>query len=135
MIAFENILVVDDDEMNLIQAKLLLEKHLNCNVILTSSVIDGMEILRQQKIDLVIASTDMSFVNGFRMIELMKDNTNLQETPIFLMTSSEYDAAMLEIEQSGANGGIKKPLVTEESIDNVKKFLKTQHLIPELERA
>ena len=135
MTAFENILVVDDDEMNLIQAKLLLEKHLKCNVILISSVIDGMEILRQQKIDLVIASTDMSFANGFRMIELMKDNMNLQDIPIFLMTSSEYDAAMLEIEQSGANGGIKKPLVTEESIYNVIKFLKTQHLIPEFERA
>ena len=111
MIAFKNILVVDDDEMNLIQAKLLLEKHLNCNVILTSSVIDGMEILRQQKIDLVIASTDMSFVNGFRMIELMKENKTLQDIPIFLMTSLEYDAAMLEIEQSGANGVIKNLLL------------------------
>ena len=113
---FEKILVVDDDEINLIQSKFLLEKHLSCDVLLTSSVIDGMEILRQQKIDLVIASTDMSFSNGFRMIEFMKEDINLAKIPIFLMTSSNYEAAMVEIEESGATGGIKKPLVTEESI-------------------
>lgn len=119
----EKILIVDDDEINLIQAKFLLERHLSCDVVLTSSVIDGMEILRQQEINLVIASTDMSFVNGFRMIELMKNDTNLNKIPIFLMTSSKYAAAMEEIENSGANGGIQKPFESIGDLESITKFI------------
>ena len=117
------ILVVDDDEMDLIQAKCLLERIIQFKIILTSSVIDAMGILREEKINLVVANTDMSLANGFRMIELMKDDINLRNIPIFLATTSKYPAAMLEIEQSGANGGIQKPFDSLANFEPIIKFL------------
>ena len=116
------ILIVDDDEMDLMQAQILLEKIIQFKVILVSSVIDAMNILREEKINLVIANTDMSFVNGFRMVELMKDNISLRNIPIFLATASQYPAAMLEIEQSGANGGIQKPFDSLANFEPIIKF-------------
>ena len=43
----KKILVIDDDEMNLQIAKMVLEKKLACEVVCASSGIDGLEILRR----------------------------------------------------------------------------------------
>ena len=117
------ILIVDDNEMDLLQAKFLLERMIQFKIILTSSVIDAMSILREERINLVIANTDMSFANGFRMVELMKDDINLKNIPIFLATASKYPAAMLEIKKSGATGGIQKPFDSLANFEPVIQFL------------
>ena len=121
------ILIVDDNEMDLIQAKFLLERITQIKIILTSSVIDAMSILRAERINLVIANTDMSFANGFRMIELMKDDINLRNIPIFLATVSKYPAAMLEIKKSGATGGIQKPFDSLENFEPIIRFLTSEN--------
>ena len=52
--AEEKILVVDDDEMNLQIAKMILERKLACEVICASSGFDGLEILRNERVNLVL---------------------------------------------------------------------------------
>ena len=50
----KKILVIDDDEMNLQIAKMILEKKLSCEVICTDNGKDGVEILRRERVNLVL---------------------------------------------------------------------------------
>ena len=49
----KKILVIDDDEMNLQIAKMVLEKKLACEVICAASGFEGLEILRNERVNLV----------------------------------------------------------------------------------
>lgn len=118
-----NILLIDDDESSLMQSKSLIENvFAECEVIAISSTIGAMDILFQKNVDIVMASTEMRFINGFRLIDIMKNSSILRDIPIFLMTASKYYAAILEIERSEATGAIRKPL-TKESIEPMIRYL------------
>ncbi len=53
----KKILVIDDDEMNLQIAKMILEKKLSCEIICTDNGKDGVEILRREQVNLVLPKT------------------------------------------------------------------------------
>ncbi len=118
------ILVIDDDETSRKRAKMLIESSLPHEVITASSGIDGMEMLRKQKVNVVLASIEMRFINGFRIVEFMKGDSNLHSIPAFLITSSDDDEILQRIEDSGAKGCIKKPLVSAEVLAPLITFLK-----------
>ena len=119
------LLLIDDDEDNRKRTKTILENNLPHEVITAASGIDGMEILRKQKVNLVVASTEMSFINGFRIVDFMKSDANLKKIPAFLMTSSDDPEILQKIEDSGANGRLKKPIVDAGSIAPLIEFLKS----------
>ena len=48
------ILVIDDDEINLQMAKMILEKKLPCRVIMCDNGVQGIEIMKRQYIKLVL---------------------------------------------------------------------------------
>ena len=48
------VLVIDDDEINLQVAKVILEKKLPCRVITADNGIEGLEILRRQYVRVVL---------------------------------------------------------------------------------
>ena len=118
------ILVIEDDEANRKRTKVLLEDNLPHEVITAPSGIDGMEILRKQKVHLVIASAEMSFINGFRIVDFMSGDTSLRNIPAFLMTSSDDSEILRKIEDSNAKGYLKKPLMNAESLKPLVTFLK-----------
>ena len=116
------ILVIDDDAADLKRAVLMLESHLPHEVLSAASGIDGMEILRKSKIDVVIASTEMSFINGFRILEFIRNDANLKKIPVFLTTSSNDPDVISQINESAAAGCIIKPLVSTDSLEPLVKY-------------
>ena len=118
------ILLIEDDEADRKRAKFLLEDNLPHEVITAPSGIEGMEILRKQKVNLVIASTEMSFINGFRIVDFISGDANLKNIPAFLMTSSDDSEIIQKIESSNAKGYLKKPLMSPESLAPLVEFLK-----------
>ena len=48
------ILVIDDDEMNLQIAKMVLERKLPCKVIGATNGVEGIEILKTKRVNLVL---------------------------------------------------------------------------------
>ena len=68
----------------------------------------------------------MSFINGFRIVEFIRKDAELKKIPIFLSTSS-VDSDMLKmVEDSGANGCLKKPLTNAEALAPLVAFLKAK---------
>ena len=50
----KTVLVIDDDEMNLQIAKMILERKADCAVIGVISGVEGIEILRNERVNLVL---------------------------------------------------------------------------------
>ena len=124
--AKQSILVIDDDDVNRKRTKMLLESSLPHEVLTAPSGIEGMEMLRKQKVNLVVASTEMSFINGFRIVDFMKGDTSLRNIPAFLVTSSDDPDILAKIENSGASGYLKKPLTNVEALAPLLTYLKNK---------
>ena len=122
----QKILLIDEDEVNRKRTKMILESNLPHEVITVNSGIEAMEILRKQNFNLVIASIEMKFINGFRIVEFMKRETTLNKIPIFLTTNSEDLNILEEIKNSRANGYLKTPLLDATAIESLIKFLKSR---------
>ena len=120
------ILVIEDDEADRKRTQILLENNLPHEVITAPSGIEGMETLRKQKVNLVIASTEMSFINGFRIVDFMAGDANLRSIPAFLMTFSNDDEIISKIESSSAKGYLQKPLTSAEGLAPLVNYLKEQ---------
>ena len=118
------LLLIDDDDDDRKHIHTVLENNLPHEVINASSGIDGMEILRKQKVNLVIASAEMHFINGFRIVDFMQSDANLRKIPAFLTTASDDPDILKKIETSSAKGYLKKPVVDSESLSPLIEFLK-----------
>ena len=72
----KTILVIDDDEMNLQIAKMILEKKLPCKVIGVDNGFDGLEILRTQRVNLVLLDILMPVYDGIEILGRLAENLN-----------------------------------------------------------
>lgn len=122
----QTILLVDEDEVERNRTLTVLENNLPHEIVTVNSGMEAMEILRKEKFNLVIASIEMRFINGFRIVEFMKNEQNLNKIPIFLTTSSEDLNILEEIKNSGASGYLKTPILDATSIESLIKFLKSR---------
>ena len=120
------LLLIDDDEADRKRTKTILEDNLPHEVITAASGIDGMEILRKQKVNLVIASAEMSFINGFRIVDFMNGDANLKNIPAFLITSSDDAEVLKRAEDAGAKGCLKMPIMDASSIAPLIEYLKAK---------
>ena len=124
--AKSTILLIEDDDEDRKRIKTLLEDNLPHEVITAPSGIEGMEALRKQKVNLVIASVEMSFINGFRIVDFMAGDANLRSIPAFLMTFSDDPEIISKIESSSAKGYLQKPLTSAEGLAPLVNYLKEQ---------
>ena len=98
-------------------------------VITAPSGIEGMEILRKQKVNLVIASTEMSFINGFRIADFIHGDGSLRNIPTFLLTHATVDTdpeIIQKIESSYAQGYLNKPLNSSNALAPLITYLKNK---------
>ena len=121
-----SMLIIDEDSMDLKRATMLVENNLPHEVSTAPSGIDGMEALRNKKFNIVLVSTEMSFINGFRILDFMKKDPNLNKIPVFLITSSTDPDTIFKIENSNADGYLQKPLTSPDALTPLINFLKNK---------
>ena len=123
------VLIIDDDPNDLELSKKTVEDNLPYTVVTAPSGIEGMEILRKSKVNLVLASTEMSFINGFRIADFIHGDGSLRNIPTFLLThaTAATDPEMIQkIESSYAQGYLKKPLNSAEALAPLVTYLKSK---------
>ena len=113
----KRILVVDDDTMNLMRTKMILEKHYE--IVLADSGEQALYKLRNEKIDLVLLDIAMPEMNGIETFERMK-NYPIEVPVIFLTASGHVDDVMSAI-RLGAVNYLKKPFQPQELLKRVAK--------------
>ena len=96
--------------------------------ILTAS--DGMDAIEKistlpdkEKVDLVITDLNMPNLDGYSLIETLRQNVKHKETPIIILSSEDgYDDRERGI-QVGANSYLVKPFKSSLLVEEVAKYL------------
>jgi len=119
--AMKTILVVDDEDA---QRKVIVAA-LRQRGYQTAEASDGMEGLEQARLkrpDLIISDVFMDGMNGFIMVETLKEDAMTASIPVIMMTSAAQSAGAWET--SLADDYIDKGFRMAELIERVEKILK-----------
>lgn len=104
------VLVVEDDQATarLIQARLEME---GLKVFMASNGVEGLEILHREAIDLVTTDLMMPAMNGFRLVQEIRDLPPPKgRVPILLISSNQNEQDMIRCLAAGADDYMTKPI-------------------------
>ena len=106
-----NILLVDDIEENLYSLELLIEEKFDLNIFKSLSAEKAMNVLIENKIDLILCDVQMPDVDGFEFAQYLKELENTKDIPIVFITGiynkDEYKSRGYDL---GAVDYITKPI-------------------------
>lgn len=117
------ILLVDDDELILKVIQRILSKE----GYIVKTAINGkeaLELIEREKYDLLITDLMMPYSNGFEVISRFKQHPNAEGVPIIVISSVGTENAVREGLSIGADDYLRKPIMPDELLIRVKRFLK-----------
>ena len=120
------ILVVDSntDMCNYIQR--LLSK--NYQVKVANNGLAALELIREQKPDLVITDVMMPELNGFELLQILRHDPTTQQIPIILLSARAGENAMIEGLEAQADDYLIKPFSSRELLARVQSILEMTRL-------
>jgi PAS domain S-box-containing protein len=127
------ILCVDDEEANL----KLLEKLLVPRGYVVVSAANGKDALlkiKSQAIDLVLLDIIMPGMNGFEVCRQIKEDQNLRNIPVIMITASIVKKDRILGIEAGAEEFLSKPFDLTEVLARIKMLLKMKRLDDERKR-
>ena len=84
------ILLVDDNASNLLALEAILEP-LGHPLIKASNGMEALELLKQQRVAVVLMDVRMPGLDGFRTAELMRTELHAKDTPVIFLTAADAD--------------------------------------------
>ncbi len=124
MIGKAKILIVDDDPDALETMSAILETR-DYQISTALSGAEGIDQAVKEKPDLIIMDVMMPGLDGFATCKMIKENEEIKDIPVILLTGKELVHDMDKVRAAGAKEFMMKP------IDWDKLFLKIKNLIPE----
>ncbi|SOD18280.1 response regulator [Pedobacter xixiisoli] len=124
-----NLLIVDDKQENIIALEALLNRN-DINIITTTSPNDALRICWEKEIAIALVDVQMPEMNGFELVEILKNNARTQDILIIFVTaiSTEAKYAIRGL-SAGAVDYLYKPLdpyITSAKVDSFIQLVKTQ---------
>jgi len=121
-----NILVIDDIALIVMHLKEILKKHQQ-TVFSAMSGEEGMEIFKNNRIDLVICDLGMRGMNGYEVgkaLREMCEQRGAPKTPFILLTGWDVKAEEQEkLIEYGVDAILKKPLDTKKLLAHISKVI------------
>ena len=118
----ERILIVDDEETNIdILMEILGEDY---DIYAATDTQTALEILKEEKIDLLLLDVLMPDINGFELCKLIKGDEDLKDIPVIFITALTDEESIEKAFEVGGNDYITKPFKPKEVIARVKTQLK-----------
>lgn len=121
-----SILIVEDSsEMRNYLAKELSSEY---NIITAANGADALEIVKNDKIDLVISDIMMPIMDGCELCNRIKNDTDLSHVPVILLTAAVGVETRIETLESGADGYIEKPFPIELLRSNISNLFRNKEI-------
>jgi CheY-like chemotaxis protein len=117
------VLVVEDDATTarIIQARLEME---GLTVFVASNGVEGLEVLHQHEIDLITTDLMMPAMNGFRLVQEIRDLPPPKgRVPILLISSNQNEQDMVRCLAAGADDYITKPISAQVLMERLWRML------------
>ena len=120
-----NILIVDDNKNNLFTLHTLINEHINAQILEAESGAIALQILLQEKIDLIILDVQMPEMDGFETAQLIRSRKKTQHIPIVFLTAA-YKSE--QFKQKGFTVGaadyLTKPIDANQLITRIQSYLR-----------
>jgi CheY-like chemotaxis protein len=123
------ILLVDDNDVNLIVARMLLNKCLpRALVVEASSGVSAIEQVRTQPFDVVLMDVIMPEMDGMQATQAIRQNfpSPQSDIPVIALTASANPVDQARCLSAGMNDVLLKPLDERELLAKISKALLTQ---------
>ena len=105
----KRLLIIDDEQFN----RTLLRRHLTRvgfeHVMEAKNGQEGLEVLRNNHIDLVMSDINMPMMTGKELLEAMKLDMRLSKVPVIIISSDDHIAFIAECIEIGAEDYLLKP--------------------------
>ncbi|MRH99390.1 response regulator [Kriegella sp. EG-1] len=115
-----NILVFEDNDLNkrLIEQRLKLWK---CNMHITDNAQEGMHVLENEAIDVILMDLRMPIMNGFEITKLIRNNNSQRvcQIPIIALTADYTIRDQEKCAAYGINDYLLKPFSPEELLSKI----------------
>lgn len=98
----EEILLIGDNETILQEMRQIIEENFSHEALIASSIAAAEELLRTVDFDLIIASADMKFVDGFKIMNFIASDEKFSTIPFALTTSDKLLELVEKINQPEA---------------------------------
>ncbi|HYG37264.1 MAG TPA: two-component regulator propeller domain-containing protein [Cytophagales bacterium] len=121
------LLIVDDNEQILILLQNLLSE--NYNILTARNGNEGLKILEEEKIDLVISDILMPQMDGLSFCGQIKENIHSSHIPVILLTAKADIQDRIQGLQMGADSYIPKPFHPEHLFIRVEKLIQGREKI------
>ena len=118
----KKILVVDDDDMNLKMASFVLSQKGYQSVLVTSGM-EGLQVLANQSVDLILLDVEMPIMNGIKTLECIREKKIYDAIPVMFLTADANEETVLEAGRLGVADYLKKPYMPQELLERVEKLL------------
>lgn len=127
------ILVVDDEPhiVELIQFNLELDDN---HVQTAGDGKQAMEILQNEKFDLVILDVMIPYVDGFDILKFIRKNSLNEEVPVLMLTAKNNESDKIIGLEGGADDYVTKPFSVKELIARVHALLRRSMKISKIEK-
>ncbi|KYP15706.1 response regulator [Flavihumibacter sp. CACIAM 22H1] len=118
----KKILVVDDDPYILMSLEFLLQKN-NYHVIVARNGREALELVKQERPDLVILDIMMPDVDGFAIARSIKQDPLIKNTKIVFLSAKSRESDQKKGMELGAALYIIKPFSTRSLIKEINQLL------------
>jgi two-component system chemotaxis response regulator CheY len=117
-----NILIVDDSKTirSVIRKTLLIAGVPTGELYEASNGLEGLQLMKDNWIDLCFADINMPVMNGIEMIEKMLEDHMLERLPVVIVSTEGSKTRIEELFRKGVRAYLRKP-ITPEIIRNVVK--------------
>ncbi len=120
-----NVLIVDDSTT----MRALVRKVLNIAGLELGECYEGangreaLEILKDHWVDLILSDLHMPVMDGFALVENLRQNQMWQSIPVVLITTEGRQEVLAPFLQKGVQGYIRKPFRPEEIREKLQTIL------------
>ena len=119
----KRILIVDDFATMRRIARQILQSLGFANVDEAEDGKEALASIRSQPFDLVLSDCNMPNMNGLELLSTLRQDSELNDIPFIVMTSSDQKESLLEMVKAGASDYIEKPFQADALKAKLAKYL------------
>jgi len=92
-------------------------------IIEAGSGFEALRLLPREQIDLIITDINMPDINGLELISFVRNNTNYQSIPLFIISTESSEKDLEKGLALGADEYLVKPFNPERLLELIRKYL------------
>lgn len=117
------ILVVDDDEMNLVMAKSILEMRIRGEILTVTSGAACLDMLKRRKgdIDLILLDIAMPGMDGLQTLAAIRNDPMFKDMNVIFLTAAADKDTIIKASQLKIADYVKKPFEPADLMARVEK--------------